>query len=665
MKKYLFALLCCALLALGFIPAQKASAATELRGMRVDNWAFPKDGQPITSSCTITFDGLSADSVTTYCEMLWYDDSGHICEGTFKGGCIYNLNVLFRLKSSYTLADGFRAIFNGGSMSSATWLGSGADCWKVEAGYMCSIQIKEVKITSVTEPEDGATPVNTFSVNGSNVSARTSDSYWYNVTDGKRMNGEAFEADKKYRFYASVERTFGNSWPESYSSISAFMNGNSAGITKQEGTEYYYVYSDFTCISTKITVTDIKITGVTEPVDGAVPNTSFSIASAGVISASPAAWFNFTDGYWLGSNSFEGGKTYQLNIYVTVAEGYKWPSSFSGLSKTINGQSATLFSVSGQNYYSVSVKFTCPEKPVEYYSISILNGSADKVTAAAGTKVTITADSDAGTNKFNQWVVLSGGNNSMLADSSSRSTTFTMPASDISIVAHFINEAAVTPTVPDTTGGSGSTPTPTPTVPDTTGGSGSSGATTGSDPSDKSDDNIPKKGDIIVSNTEKAIYEVTSAGNRSGKVGKVTYVEPTKHAKSITVKGTVTIDGIKYTVTAIAARAFKNDKKLEKIVIAKEIKTIGTSCFYNCTTLKTVELKGAYKIKAKAFYHCSKLTKIVISSSKLTSSTVGIDAFAKINKKAVISVPSKKVSSYKKLLKKVGLTGSSQTVKAK
>ena len=67
---------------------------------------------------------------------------------------------------------------------------------------------------------------------------------------------------------------------------------------------------------------------------------------------------------------------------------------------------------------------------------------------------------------------------------------------------------------------------------------------------------------------------------------------------------------------------------MKKVVLGKYITKIGQESFYGCKQLKTIEIK----------------------STNLKS--VGKNAVAPIYKKAYIKVPSSKVKTYKKLLKK-------------
>ena len=131
-----------------------------------------------------------------------------------------------------------------------------------------------------------------------------------------------------------------------------------------------------------------------------------------------------------------------------------------------------------------------------------------------------------------------------------------------------------------------------------------------------------------------AVYTVTNAST-------VAYTKPLSKVTSVTIPATVNIQGSNYTVTSITAKAFSGSSSLKKLVIPKTIKSIGKKAFYNCKKLKTITIK----------------------STSLTTKNVGSKAFSKLNAKAVVKVPKKKLSAYKSLLKKKGLSGKSQKVK--
>ena len=134
-------------------------------------------------------------------------------------------------------------------------------------------------------------------------------------------------------------------------------------------------------------------------------------------------------------------------------------------------------------------------------------------------------------------------------------------------------------------------------------------------------------------------YTITKSGQSKGEAA---YTAPkSKKITSAVIPNTVKIGSTTYTVTSIRANAFKSCKKLKKITIGKEIKVIGKN----------------------AFYGCAKLKNIIIKTTKLTNKKVGAKAFAKLHKKVKIKVPKKKLSAYKKLLKKKGVTGKKQMIK--
>ncbi len=161
----------------------------------------------------------------------------------------------------------------------------------------------------------------------------------------------------------------------------------------------------------------------------------------------------------------------------------------------------------------------------------------------------------------------------------------------------------------------------------------------------------PKKGTVLTDPKTKAKYKVTKQGKS------LEYSKPKdKKATKVTVPATVTISGVKYNVTGIAANAFRGCKKLKSVSIGKNVESIGTKSFANCTSLGKVSIPSKVsKIGKQAFSGCGKLKDITIKSAKLTSKTVGAKAFQGINAKATIKVPKAKKAAYQKLLKSKGI----------
>ena len=181
---------------------------------------------------------------------------------------------------------------------------------------------------------------------------------------------------------------------------------------------------------------------------------------------------------------------------------------------------------------------------------------------------------------------------------------------------------------------------------------GTSGGGTSSGTTDKP--SVPKKGTKIKGN-DGSTYIVTSG---KGKTPTVQYTAPKSTAKgTVTIPTTVTIDKVTYKVTSIADNAFKNNKKITKVVIGNNIVSIGKNAFAKCTKLVSVIIgKNVIKIGKDAFAGCKKLKKIVIKTKKLTKKSVAKGAFRSVGKKVVVQVPKSEYKAYKKLLRAKGLS---------
>ena len=103
----------------------------------------------------------------------------------------------------------------------------------------------------------------------------------------------------------------------------------------------------------------------------------------------------------------------------------------------------------------------------------------------------------------------------------------------------------------------------------------------------------------------------------------VSYVSPSKRKSgTVSIPSKVIIGGKTYQVTKIKKNAFKNNKKIKKIVIPSSVVSIENYAFANCKNLKTIEIRTTKKI----------------------------------NKKVVIRVLKKQRKAYKTLLRKKGLS---------
>lgn len=142
---------------------------------------------------------------------------------------------------------------------------------------------------------------------------------------------------------------------------------------------------------------------------------------------------------------------------------------------------------------------------------------------------------------------------------------------------------------------------------------------------DKDDTTTSQEDDCFKSNN--LYYRITSHKKKQVTVLKCL----NKNCKSINIPAKVSYKGKVYSVVSIHAKAFSGLKKVKKITIGKNVKTIEKMAFYNCKKLKTVQINAT---------NLKRIDK---------------KAFGKVNGKCLIRVKAKKLSKYKKLLSKGGL----------
>lgn len=144
-----------------------------------------------------------------------------------------------------------------------------------------------------------------------------------------------------------------------------------------------------------------------------------------------------------------------------------------------------------------------------------------------------------------------------------------------------------------------------------------------------------KKGDTLSSGRLKYTITGTVSGKRTVKV-----TAPVKKTySSITVPNTIKFKGNIYKVTEIGSKAFRKNSRLKSVKVGKYVKTIGSYAFNDSGNLKSIRIDTASLNKA------------------------GKNAFKGINSRAVIKVPSKKFTAYKKILSKKGQKSSVKITK--
>ncbi len=154
------------------------------------------------------------------------------------------------------------------------------------------------------------------------------------------------------------------------------------------------------------------------------------------------------------------------------------------------------------------------------------------------------------------------------------------------------------------------------------------------------------KKEISVSDAK---YTVTSLGGAE-------YKQCKSNKETVRIPDTILVNGREYEVTSIAKNAFKNNKKIKKIIVGKNIESIGENAFMKCKNLEHADLSKC-KIKElnlNLFKGDGKLKKLYLNGGNITS--VKKDALKKINPNCTITVKSftGNKGSFKRMLKKQG-----------
>ena len=134
-------------------------------------------------------------------------------------------------------------------------------------------------------------------------------------------------------------------------------------------------------------------------------------------------------------------------------------------------------------------------------------------------------------------------------------------------------------------------------------------------------------GKTIQDKTTNGVYKVLSKTS-------VEYTKPIAKRAAVNIPAKVKLSGKTFNVTKISANAFRNNRVMKSLTIGSNVTTIGANAFYGCKNLNTV----------------------VIKTAKLTTKTVGVNAFAKTGAKPVVTVPAKQFNTYKTLLRSKGIS---------
>jgi hypothetical protein len=178
----------------------------------------------------------------------------------------------------------------------------------------------------------------------------------------------------------------------------------------------------FTMPASGETVNGMTITANYE----AIPTTKYTIKAAGAVVSGATA-------------NADGSYTVEEGSQITVtANAAPAGSEFSGWTITDGSGNAVTDINAAAASVTVTVtkdlNFTANYTGVQY-SVTVTSGSTNYASTVAGTTVTVTASAAPAGMEFASWTVTSG--NASLANASSETTTFTMPAANVALTATY------------------------------------------------------------------------------------------------------------------------------------------------------------------------------------------------------------------------------------
>ena len=194
--------------------------------------------------------------------------------------------------------------------------------------------------------------------------------------------------------------------------------------------------------STTTTISTVDVT-VREPVAGAHPQDA--VSNTDNVSVSNTVWSHNGE-VMSSSDYFVAGETYRAQVTLETDSGYVFKD---GVILTFNGYNIIMF-CGNVVQLTYDEEFTAAAASTEY-SITVTDGKAtvgagtEITKVAEGTTVTLTANAAPTDKVFDKWEVASG--SITLADATSATTTFTMPAGAVSVKATYKDKPVTTYTV--------------------------------------------------------------------------------------------------------------------------------------------------------------------------------------------------------------------------
>lgn len=262
-------------------------------------------------------------------------------------------------------------------------------------------RIDRVAVTGIDAPVTGQKLDMTAECSTPGIASATVE--WYNSTDGVDVaSGAVAQGGKAYSAFVTVTPASGYELV-GYSTTKVTVNGGSASPV-YGGTDYLTVAYHFPAtggensenqnwVTTKKIISEVAVTGVVTPVDGAKPVETCKLGGTGYTLKS-MSWYDGS----LKMNSagtFQAGKTYRACFYLLPEKGYTFDGADS-MTATVNGKTVEVTNVYGEpEQRGVTIDFTCekPSKTISTVAVTGIDapviGATPDTTAAASPGMTV------------------------------------------------------------------------------------------------------------------------------------------------------------------------------------------------------------------------------------------------------------------------------------
>ena len=266
--------------------------------------------------------------------------------------------------------------------------------------YVNSVRIDQVEITGIDAPVAGQPLDMTAECSTPGIESATVK--WYTLgEDSKRVrvnNGAVAKAGTVYLAHVSVTPAIGYDLA-GLDNITVTVNGAKATPVDSRNRNVDVTYQfpatggenseNQNWVTTKKIISEVAVTGVVTPVDGAKPVETCKLGGTGYALKS-MSWYDGS----LKMNSagtFQAGKTYRACFYLLPEKGYTFDGADS-MTATVNGKTVEVTNVYGEpEQRGVTIDFTCekPSKTISTVDITELDalkpGTAADYTASTST----------------------------------------------------------------------------------------------------------------------------------------------------------------------------------------------------------------------------------------------------------------------------------------